>query len=259
MMGVVGRAGPRWPPHFRSTGVRMAFAAFGLLTAIVPAPAETLSDALVKAYQTNPQLNAERAKLRGTDENIPQALAGYRPQLVASLSAGLQAVRNVLPDNTVQGATLKPWTIGLTVTQILFNGYKTASNVRIGEFQVKSGRAALRNVAQGVLLDAVTAYMNVMANSALVEAQRTNVQVLREIQAISKETYAQVIGEPPSQLAAASPIDRLLPVTELAAIDTAKNEHPAVVGAGYDVDVATVSIKLAESALLPTVSVQGSV
>jgi outer membrane protein len=57
----------------------------------------------------------------------------------------------------------------------------------------------------------------------------------------------------------ASPVDRLLPVTEVAAIDTAKNEHPAVVGAGYDVDVATVSIKLAESALLPTVSVQGSV
>jgi outer membrane protein len=296
-MGVVGRAGPRWPPRFRSTGRRLAFAAFGLLIAVAPAPAETLSDALAKAYQTHPQLNAERAKLRGTDENIPQALAGYRPQLVASLSAGLQAVRNVLPDNTVQGATLKPWTIGLTVTQILFNGYKTASNVRIAEFQVKSGRAALRNVEQGVLLDAVTAYMNVMANSALVEAQRTNVQVLREIQAttkrrlaagdvtptdtaqaearlsrgladlnvaevalaISKETYVQVIGEAPSQLAVASPVDRLLPVTEVAAIDTAKNEHPAVVGAGYDVDVATVSIKLAESALLPTVSVQGSV
>src|SRR5215813_4142139 len=93
-----------------------------------------------------------------------------------SLSAGLQAVRNVLPDNTVQSANLKPWTIGLTVTQVLFNGYKTANNVRVAEFQVKSGREALRNLEQGMFLDAVTAYMNVMANHALYEAQRTNVQ-----------------------------------------------------------------------------------
>ena len=79
------------------------------------ARAETLSEALVKAYQSNPQLNASRAQQRATDENVPQALAGYRPQIVASLSAGLQPVRNLLLDNTIQTATLKPWTIGVTV------------------------------------------------------------------------------------------------------------------------------------------------
>src|ERR1700756_2218302 len=257
-------------PGFRVAGIRLACAAFGWLAAITPSAAETLADALVRTYQTNPQLNAERARQRGTDENVPQALAGYRPQLVASLSSGLQAVRNILPDNTVQSATLKPWTIGLTVTQILFNGYKTANNVRVAEFQIESGREALRNVEQGVLLDAVTAYMNVMANYALYEAQRTNVQVLREIQAttkrrldagdvtptdtaqaearlsrrladlnaaevalaISKELYTQVIGAAPSELAAASPVDRLAPGTQTAAIDTANHEHPAILGAG---------------------------
>jgi len=84
--------------------------------AIDSSEAETLPEALVKAYQSNPQLNADRARQRGTDENVPQALAGYKPQIVASLSAGLQAVRNLLPDNTVQGATLRPWTIGVTVS-----------------------------------------------------------------------------------------------------------------------------------------------
>jgi len=139
--------------------------------------------------------------------------------------------------------------------------------------------------------------MNVMANYALYESQRTNVQVLREIQAttkrrldagdvtptdtaqaesrlsrgladlnaaevalaISKEIYTQVIGEAPTQLTAASPVDRLIPSTQLASIDAASHEHPAVLGAGYDVDMAQTSIKLAESALLPQVSVQGSV
>src|SRR6516225_1530570 len=275
VVGVESRAGFEEPSGFRARGNWLGLAMLGLLGTTSPALAETLPEALVKAYQTNPQLNAERARQRGTDENVPQAMAGYRPQLLASLSAGLAAVRTVLPDNTVQSVTQKPWTIGLTVTQILFNGYKTANNVRVAEFQVKSGREALRNVEQGVLLDAVTAYMNVMANYALYESQRTNVQVLREIQAttkrrlnagdvtptdtaqaesrlsrgladlnvaevalaISKEIYAQVIGEPPAQLIPASPVDRLIPATEAAAIDTTIYEHPAILGASYDVDV----------------------
>src|SRR6266571_149913 len=95
------------------------------------ASAENLPEALAKAYQSNPQLNAERARQRATDENVPQALAGYRPQIIASLSAGLQAVRNLLPTNVVQSATLKPWQIGVTVTQVLFNGFKTANSVRV--------------------------------------------------------------------------------------------------------------------------------
>jgi outer membrane protein len=297
MGGVVSRAVFGCQPNLRLPGAGFACAIFSLLACVTPSFAETLQDALVKTYQTNPQLNAERARQRGTDENVPQALSGYRPQLVASLSAGLQAVRNVLPDNTVQSANLKPWTIGLTVTQVLFNGYRTANNVRVAEFQVKSGREALRNIEQGVFLDAVTAYMNVMANYALYEAQRTNVMVLREIQAttkrrldagdvtptdtaqadsrvsrgladlnaaevalaISKEIYTQVIGEAPTALIAASPVDRMIPPTQPASIETASHEHPAVLGAGYDVDVAQTSIKLAEGALLPQLSVQGSV
>src|SRR4030095_7274155 len=94
-----------------------------LVTALAVAPArpESLPEALVRTYQGNPQLNAERARLRGTDEGVPQALAGYRPQIVASLTGGLQQVRNLLPDNTIQTATLRTWSIGFTVTQVLFN------------------------------------------------------------------------------------------------------------------------------------------
>ena len=278
-------------------GLRLTVAVTGaMLLACGPLCAENLSEALVKAYQSSPQLNADRARQRGTDENVPQALAGYRPQVVASLSAGLQAVRNTLPDNTIQGATLRPWTIGVTVSQVLFNGFRTANSVRVAEYQVLSGREALRNTGQGVLLDAVTAYMNVLANQALVEAQRTNVAVLREIQAttrkrldagdvtptdtaqaearlsrgladlnaaevafaISRATYAQVIGAPPGQLAAAMPVDRFSPLTMPASIETAGHEHPAVLGAGYDVDVAQTTIKVAEGSLLPTVAVQAS-
>jgi outer membrane protein len=260
------------------------------------ASAESLPEALAKAYQTNPELNAERARQRATDENVPQALAGYRPQIIASLSTGLQAVRNLLPNNTVQSATLKPWQIGVTVTQTLFNGFKTANSVRVAELQVQSGREALRNVGQGVLLDAVTAYTNVLANQSLVEAQRSNVEFLRETLritqrrlqngdvtetdtaqsearlsrglsdlnaaevnlAISQATYTQVIGNPPAQLRPAQTVDRFVPPSRDDAISMAFKEHPAVMAAGFDVDVASTSIRVAESSLMPSVTVQGS-
>jgi outer membrane protein len=271
-----------------------AFAYIGF--APTTASAETLAEALTKAYQTNPQLNAERARQRGTDENVPQALAGYRPQILASLSGGLQAVRDLLPGNVSQSATLKPWVIGVTVTQTLFNGFKTANSVRVAELQVQSGREALRNVGQGVLLDAVTAYTNVLANQSLVEAQRTNLSFLQETLAItqrrlkagdvtptdtsqaearlargqsdlnaaevnlaiSQATYAQVIGSPPGVLRAADNVDRYLPRSRDDATTLALKENPAVLGAGYDVDVASTNIRVAESSLLPQVTLQGS-
>ncbi|MGJ4934128.1 TolC family outer membrane protein [Bradyrhizobium sp. HKCCYLRH3083] len=280
--------------HARRIGLILAAS---LAVICSPARAEDLAAALVKAYQTNPALNAERARQRATDENVPQALAGYRPQLIASLGAGLQAVRNLLPNNTIQTATLKPWTIGVTVTQTLFNGFRTANSVRMAELQVQSGREALRNVGQGVLLDAVTAYTNVLANQSLVEAQRSNVAFLRETLsvtqrrlnagdvtptdasqaearlargqsdlnaaevnlAISQATYAQVIGMAPGQLRAADPIDRLLPRSREDAIALGNKENPAVAAASFDVDVASTSIKVAEGALLPTVTLQGNV
>src|SRR4030088_42868 len=223
---------------------------------------EALPEALAKAYQTNPQLNAERARQRATDENVPQALAGYRPQIVASLSGGLQAVRNLLPDNTVQSATLKPWTIGVTVTQTLFNGFKTANSVRVAELQVRSGREALRNVGQGVLLDAVTAYSKVLANQSLVEARLSrglaDLNAAEVNLAISQATYTQVIGNPPAQLRPAETVDRYLPSSRDGATTLAFKEHPAVMAASFDVDVASTSIHVAESSLLPSITLQGS-
>ena len=261
------------------------------------ADAQTLPDSLIQAYQANPQLNAERARQRATDENVPQALSGYRPQLTASLSAGLAAVRNLLPDNSIQTATLKPWTIGITVTQTLFNGFKTASSVRLTEAQVMSGREALRNIGQGVLLDAVTAYMNVLANQSLVDSQHLALSFYRETLrvtqerlsagdvtptdtaqaearlsraradlnaaevalAISQATFAQVIGTSAGQLAPAQAIDRLLPGGRDDAIAIANREHPAILAASFDVNVAEASIHVAESVLLPQINVQGNV
>lgn len=154
----------------------------------VPALADTMEAALVRAYQNNPQLNSQRAQVRFTDENVPQALSGYRPKVAVTASAGYQYT----DINTTQGGTATnivrteihganpPRSVGATVTQTLFNGQQTANKTRAAESQVSGAREALRVLEQTVLLSAATIYMDYLRDSAIVEVQKSNVRVLEQ-------------------------------------------------------------------------------
>lgn len=174
-------------------GVKLATgaAAAVLLTAFMgstPSLADTIEAALVRAYQNNPQLNAQRAQVRSTDENVPQALSGYRPKVALTGSVGYQYTDT----NTTSGGsptaivrtefhgTDAPRSAGLTVTQTLFNGQQTANKTRAAESQVSGAREALRVLEQTVLLAAATIYMDYLRDSAIVEVQKSNVRVLEQ-------------------------------------------------------------------------------
>jgi outer membrane protein len=154
----------------------------------MPALADTIEAALVRAYQNNPQLNAQRASVRATDENVPQALSGYRPKVTVTASGGYQYTDT----NTTSGGsptaivrteihgTDPPRSAGLTVSQTLFNGQQTANKTRAAESQVSGAREGLRVLDQTVLLSAATIYMDYLRDAAIVEVQKSNVRVLEQ-------------------------------------------------------------------------------
>jgi outer membrane protein len=155
----------------------------------MPALADTIEAALVRAYQNNPQLNAQRAQVRFTDENVPQALSGYRPKVAITASAGYQYTDTALNSasgvpgeiaRTLNHGTNAPRSVGATVSQTLFNGQQTANRTRAAESQVSSAREGLRVLEQTVLLSAATIYMDYLRDSAIVEVQRSNVRVLEQ-------------------------------------------------------------------------------
>jgi outer membrane protein len=148
--------------------------------------ADTIEAALVRAYQNNPQLNAQRATVRATDENVPQALSGYRPKVALTASAGYQYTDT---NSTFGGSATQivrsevhgtdpPRSAGLTITQTLYNGNQTANKTRAAESQVSGSREALRVLEQTILLAAATIYMDYLRDAAIVEVQRSNVRVL---------------------------------------------------------------------------------
>ena len=146
----------------------------------VPALAETIESALVRSYQNNPQLNAQRAQVRSIDENVPQALSGYRPKVSLTATAGGQYTDEKLTAGTpaVSGVS-RQRTVGITANQSLFNA-QNAPKVRQAESQVSSAREGLRVLEQSVLLSAATIYMDYLRDAAIVEVQRSNTRVLEQ-------------------------------------------------------------------------------
>jgi outer membrane protein len=151
---------------------------------ITPVLADTIEAALVRAYQDNPQLNSQRASVRVTDENVPQALSGYRPKVAVTASGGYQ-YSDVVSSSAAFGTTHLtgvqiPRAAGATITQTLYNGQQTANRTRAAESQVSGAREGLRVLEQTVLLSAATIYMDYLRDSAIVEVQRSNTRVLEQ-------------------------------------------------------------------------------
>jgi len=167
----------------------------------MPALADTIEAALVRAYQNNPQLNAQRATVRATDESVPQALSGYRPKVALTASAGYQYVstttntggrdanQNPIVASTIISGANSPRSVGATITQNVFNGQQTANKTRTAEMQVSGAREALRVLEQTVLLSAATTYMDYLRDSAIVEVQRSNVRVLEQTLKQTKDRF----------------------------------------------------------------------
>ena len=270
--------------------------------ALTGAQGETLGGALIKSYLSNPDINAQRAAVRASDENIPKANAGYLPTVQASASAGVNST-DAAGISTIPGTpnrvnpTLASRSVGLTVQENLFNGNKTYNSVRSAESNVLGQREQLRFTEQNTLLNGVTYYMNVMRDTATLELNRNNVEVLKEqlrqtrdrfnvgevtrtdvAQAESSlaqaqaqylvaqttlqgsiSSYRQVIGDQPKSLAPVTPVVRLLPTNLTSAIAISQVEHPAITASLHGVDVALLNVKISEAALYPTVNVQGSI
>jgi outer membrane protein len=165
------------------------------------AKAETMEGALARAYENNPQLNAERAAVRQADEGVAQALSGYRPTLSGTASVGTQYMdttvvvppqpqppqgNGVAPGSsstsslaTFRGQTM-PRGAGLNLSQTVFDGYQTSNRARAAETQVSGARESLRVVEQSVLLSAAAVYMDFLRDAATVDVQRSNVRVLEK-------------------------------------------------------------------------------
>ncbi len=155
--------------------------------------------ALLRAYRSNPQLNAQRASVRATDENVSQALSGYRPKASVTATGGAQYTNEIVTlsaGNKIEEGPQSPHAVGVTVTQTLFNGNQTANKTRAAESQVSGAREGLRLMEQSVLLAAATIYMDYLRDAAILEVQRSNTRVLEVTLKQTRQRYSAGLVTP---------------------------------------------------------------
>lgn len=241
---------------------------------------------------------------------MPQALAGLSPRVGGDAQLGVLDSRSV--SDTMETTNNDPTTLGtqhsvqsgraypraglLSVEQPVFDGFKTQNATRSAQSGVLAARQRLRLLEQRVLLEAVTAYMDVLRESAAVRLQQNNVQILTEQLRQTRERfqygqitptdiaqaesrlaagraqesaaravleaslgqYRKTIGDEPKRLVPARSIDGLLPRTREEAEEIALVENPVVVAALHDADAADLNIHVAEGDFMPKLSVVGN-
>ena len=253
---------------------------------------QTLQDALSSAYANNPTLQTSRAQLRVVDENVPQALSGWRPSVTLSGSAGYNQgtarSRGLYADTDRQIGQASA-----TVTQPLYNGGRTAAGTRRAENQVLAQRARLLATEQQVLSDTVSAYVAVIRDQETLRLNVNNVQVLqRQLDATnerfrvgeitrtdvaqaesrlagaratranaegtlqtSRATFARLVGMAPERLVAPQPLTPAVRSAREAA-ELASVNAPSVVATLFDEAAGREQVDVQFAALLPQVSLQ---
>jgi len=272
----------------------------GVALSAQSALAETLDEALGLAYQNNPTLLAARAALRSVDESVPIALSGWRP----SLSVNGNVSRTRQETEIIRGAsggaifgggtTLRTsQSVVAQFRQPVFRGFETIAGTAQAKAQVMAQRARLQSTEAQVLLDAASAYLDVLRDQAVVELQRNNVQVLtRQFEATndrfnvgeitktdvaqsqarlegskaaliqaesdlarSRAAYENSIGKPPETLTKPEAAVGL-PGALDEAIDAAIKANPAFLAADFTAQAAQEGISVSRSDLLPTVDLE---
>jgi outer membrane protein len=253
------------------------------------AVAETLTDAMASAYSSNPTLDAERARLRAIDEGVPQALSGWRPTVTANGDYA-HTRTTTRPRSGVDSRD--PHGYSVTLRQPIFSGFKTIEGTAQAEANVDAGRQSLVNTEQTTLLDAVTVYMDVVRDQAVLDLRMKNVSVLNEqlrasrarfdvgeitrtdvaqsearlsgatsarasaqaVLASSRARYRQVVGRAPGTLRYPKSIAARLPKTLDQAVAIARQNNPQLLAATFAEEASRHAIEVARGDLLPEVS-----
>ena len=253
------------------------------------AHAETIAGALTKAYSGNPQLGADRARQRATDEQVPQAKSGWRPTVTASGSFGKQWQGN----SSIGNKDFEPGSFQIQLSQPVFDGFRTEHATRQAEATVQAGNQNLLATEQQVLLDGATAYMNVIRDREIVtyrqqarknfqaqvraararfnvgEVTRTDVAQSEAAasQAQSDEavaignlqssvaTYVRVIGDKPGRLKFPG-LSQQVPKNLRDAIAISDETNPQILAAAYNEDAAIAAIGVQKADLLPQLNFQ---
>ncbi|HJS79594.1 MAG TPA: TolC family protein, partial [Vitreimonas sp.] len=260
------------------------------LAALMPGTvaADTLTEAMVSAAESNPTLAAQRARLRATREALPQAWAEALPQV--SITGVAQAQDTDEPFDTPRD---EDWDASVNASQLLFGSGRVLASTRAARAQIRGAVADYDQTLQTLLLDVTRAYADVRQAQQIVAAREQTVSNLTRLLeyaqaqfdagvvtrtdvaqsqarlaqartllvqaqgqlAASVQAYLRLVGRPPSDLQPPAPAEGLPPQLEIA-LDTAVRQSPVLRSAVADTELADANVDVAAAQGRPRVTLE---
>ena len=261
------------------------------------ARAETLSSAISQALETNASLKAEEQIVLSAQSSRDLSAAEYRPNVAGYTEVGRQRVDQLFTGfNQFSRETINPRGYGIQISQNLWDGFKTTRSVIRDDLNLESARAGLADYTQRLILEVVTAYVNVIRTRAVLAQYQSNAAALaarlnemqaRKVAGMALETdrqqarsylskaeadtltakanvqtaiarYRLIVGSEPENLIHPNLPVEALPQSLEEALDRARAEHPSIAAAEAAADASAADIDVARAGYLPTVDLVAS-
>lgn len=273
---------------------RSFMAGLAAIAIIGPVSAETLQDAIQTAYLNNPQLEAQRRTSDIAQEQLAQAKAQWRPNVSASGSYGYESVDSTrafsanLGDRPISTAQLQ-------ATLPIYAGGRIKSGIRSAKAGIGQANAQLEGTSQDLILQVITAYVDVIRDRETVTIRQNSVELLLEQVRASRDRfevgevtrtdvaqsearlegsraalagaeaqleaslalYAFLVGAEADMLAPPPPAP-VLPASVEQAISVGLSQNPDLQASVFGERVATEGVKSAYGSLKPTLSIVAS-
>jgi outer membrane protein len=255
------------------------------------AHAETLQEAIALAYDTNPDLQQQRALQRALDENYVQARSGFRPTASASATAGVDNGPNGFGGSSTDTSS----SASISVSQPIYSGGRISTTVDAVQADILQGRENLRQTESSVLQSVVQSFVDVRRDIEALRINQENVRVLqRQLEeasarfdvgeitrtdvaqaqarlaasqsslasaqaqlSVSRANYASVVGQTPTNLEP-EPVLPGMPDGFDQAIDVAQQDNPGLRAAQYAQQASQARVAAARAEYRPNLGLNAS-
>lgn len=157
--------------------------------------ADTLQQVISRTLQSNPDVAITAQTRLAVEQELKRARAGYYPRIDLNLGYGLENSENVTTNlRTGSDLELKRREAGISLNQMLFDGFSTRNETQRQQFRVQAQANRVQETSNTLALRSAEVYLDVFRRQALLELAKDNLVVHQKTLNQIQQRYEQGAG-----------------------------------------------------------------
>ena len=165
----------------------------------IPAAAASLEEELATLLLDHPSIRAATKTVESQRQEVKRVMSDFLPRVQMQSDLTYELINSPAERNAGDGQEGKPSSrtaqrASLAMTQNLFNGFQTTSQVRAARLNKELAQLTLEGTRQSTVFEGITAYVNVLRQMRLIELARENEVTIQEQLSLEDERVQRGAG-----------------------------------------------------------------